>query len=142
MRAVAAAMVLCVACGSKEAEVPRPTEKAAASPSSCAGLLGKWREVEPIDDTTVDEPKDDKVRPIASGSWLLFEPARLTVESATERSESRLVVERAATGTCLLHARDSKGRPMDIEASLMTERLLRLHNIAEPRSPASLFERQ
>ena len=141
MRPLAAAIVLCVACGSKEAEVPRPTEKAAA-PRPCSGLLGKWREVEPTDDTTVEEPQDEKVRPMPSGSQLLFEPARLTVVTTTERAESTLIVEPAATGICLLHTRDSKGRPMEIEASLKTARLLRLHNIAEPRSPASLYERE
>ena len=134
-------MALCLASASCESEAIRRGPEARPTSAPCSGLVGRWREVEPVDGTSIDEPEDGKVRPISPGTWLYIEPNRLTVVSATERAESSASVEPAATGACLLHARDSLGRPLDVEAALVTERLLRLHNIAQPRSPSTLFER-
>jgi hypothetical protein len=135
-------MALCLACASCESDAIRRGPEARPTLAPCSALVGRWREVEPVDGTYIDEPEDGKVRPISPGTWLTIEPHRLTVESATERAESSAFVEPAATGACLLHARDSLGRPLDVEAALIREHLLRMHNIAEPRSPSTLYERQ
>lgn len=137
-----AAMLLCLACASCGSEAKPRAPEAAPKLEPCAGLVGRWMQVEPIDGTTLEEPKDGKVRPISGGTRFHFEPRRVTVVSATERSESSLVCERAAANACVLHARDSKGRPLDVEATLVTDSLLRMHNIAEPLSPATLYERE
>jgi hypothetical protein len=147
-------MALCLAgaaCGSdggrrgpEAPSTPTSTPMPEPAPLPCSDLVGRWREVEPIDGTNIDDPEDGKVRAISPGTWLYIDldRKRLTIVSATERAESSIFVERAPAGSCLLHVRDSLGRPLDVEAALITERLLRLHNIAEPRSPSTLYERR
>jgi hypothetical protein len=134
--AVAISMA-CMSCGSKEA--PRePTDEKRAP--SCASLLGSWSEVEPTDGTTVDEPDPAKVR--ATGTRLDVERGRLTIASGVERVYSSMVLEPVSDGRCVLRARDSLGRPLEIDVTFVSERLMRLHNVLEPKSPATLFERR
>jgi hypothetical protein len=106
------------------------------------GLLGTWSEVEPIDGTSIDQPEDGKVRRRDRGSTLAIEPGRITIAATAEHLDSSLVIEQLSDGKCMLHARDNAGRPLDIEVSIVSERLVRLHNAFESRSPATLFERR
>ena len=138
----AAAIALCLVCATCESEPVRRGPDAPPAQVPCSALVGRWRQVEPIDGTTLEDPEDGKVRPISPPTWFTIDSKRLSVVSPGQRAESSAFVERAPAGNCMLHTRDSLGRPLDIEATLLTESLLRMHNIAEPRSPSTLYERQ
>lgn len=128
----------CTACGSGDAGRPPPVARA---PGTCAGLLGSWSEVEPLDGTSVEEPNEDKVRRIDRGTLLVIDPGRMTLANRAERLDSRIVVEQLSDGSCVVHARDSLGRPMELAVSVVSERLMRMRNASEPRSPTGLYER-
>jgi hypothetical protein len=134
----------CTACGSKEAaHAPGDTgERDQKSARSCADLFGSWIEVEPIEGASSDEPEIDKVKATSPGTRLDFERDRLTIASGVERSYTRVAMEQAGDGRCVLRARDSLGRPLEIDVSLLSERMMRLRNVLEPKSPPSLFERR
>jgi hypothetical protein len=129
----------CTSCASKEMARAPGGERSAGA---CAALLGSWIEVEPVDGTTIDEAESDKVRVVHPGTRLEFERGRLTVATAVERLDSRVVFEQGTNGRCLLRARDSLGRPLEVDVSFVSERLMRLRNVLEPKSPDSLFERR
>jgi hypothetical protein len=133
--------VACTSCGSKDP--PRsPGDRKSAPPSSCVALLGSWTEVEPTEGTTIDEPDEDKLRAVSSGRRLEFERGRLTITTSDERLDSRIVMEEVTDGRCLLRARDTLGRAIEIDVNFASQRLMRLHNVLEPKSPPSLFQRR
>lgn len=131
----------CASCGSADAPRPPPPTAERAS-GTCTGLLGSFREVEPLDGTSVEEPRDDKVRPVEHATLLVIGPERMSIVTAAERLDSRIKIEPLSDGTCIVHARDSLGRPMELAVSLASESLMRMRNTSEPRSPTSLYERQ
>lgn len=136
-----AACIACVSCGSESKDVARaPSGDKSAQP--CAALIGSWTEVEPTDGTTIDEPDIDKVRATSPGRRLDFERGRLTILTGEERVYSRIDLEPVSDGRCVLRARDSLGRPLEIDVTFASDRLMRLHNVLEPKSPPSLFERR
>lgn len=66
----------------------------------------------------------------------------MSLATSTERLDSHITVEQLSDGTCLVHARDSLGRPMELAVSLASQSLMRMRNTSEPRSPTALYERQ
>lgn len=128
----------CVACGSTEASRPPPAARASGT---CTGLLGRWTEVEPTDGTTIEEPDEKKVRRVDRGTLLVIEAGRMTLATSAERLDSRITVEPLSDGSCVVHARDSLGRPMELAVSVVSEGLMRMRNASEPRSPTALYER-
>ena len=65
----------------------------------------------------------------------------MTLATAVERLDSRITVEPLSDGSCVVHARDSVGRPMELAVSVVSEGLMRMRNASEPRSPTALYER-